>query len=900
MKLMTSAEVRQAYLDYFISKKHRHVASSSLVPGNDPTLLFANSGMVQFKDVFLGNEQRDYKRATTAQKCMRVSGKHNDLEEVGPSLRHNTFFEMMGNFSFGDYFKEDAMKFAWELITEVYGFPVDRLAVTVYEKDDESFELWADAVGVPVNRIARMGPKENFWQMAETGPCGPNSEIFWDKFPEQGEDSIIASLQADDDRLLEFWNLVFMQFNRREADPAHTGDHDDPLPAPGVDTGLGLERMTSIIQGADSVYGTDLFTSLIDTTQRLAGTTDSQRDENIVPYRVIADHMRAAVFLIGDGVLPGAKGRDSVCRLVIRRAARFGKKLGFDKPFLAEVARTVVETMGGHYVELVERGDTIVKAITQEEDRFHRTLDRGVSELNAMLGELSKGESLSGEKAFYLKATLGLPIQVTQDIVSESGYNVDMSGFETAEEEHAAVSGGGQAMGEAVAAETYAELLVALKQDGYLNEGGVAYDPYGDTAIDAVVAAVTQDGFPAGNVMVGDKVELVLDVTPFYVESGGQVSDTGVISGDGWTVEIEAMRRPVDGLVVHIGEVVEGMPKVGDSVHAEVDAQRRADILRNHTGTHLLHAALRNHLGAHVQQRGSLVAPDRLRFDFAHDAKVSTDELKAIEAEVNEAILQNHRVLSETKPLQQARDEGAMALFGEKYGDTVRTIIIGDDGGRYSYELCGGTHVGETAEIGSFVFTSEGSVSAGIRRVEALTGRAAIEFVQQQLDRLGQIAGQLGTTPDNVSARLNVLQDDLSASKKQIDKLRRDLARLTFDEMIGQMEEINGVPALVTQLEGVPMDTMREMSDWFRGKAKSGVFVAGSDIDGRPQLIAVVTDDLTKRGLNAGNIVREAAAVVGGGGGGRPTLAQAGGKDSSKLPDALERAREVIAASVNS
>lgn len=897
MKFMTSAEVRQAYLDYFVSKQHRHVPSSSLVPG-DPTLLFANSGMVQFKDVFLGNEKRDYTRATTAQKCMRVSGKHNDLEEVGPSLRHNTFFEMLGNFSFGDYFKLEAMKFAWELVTEVYGFPADRLAVTIYEKDDESFALWADEVGVPVDRIARMGAKDNFWQMAETGPCGPNSEIFWDRNPELGEADIIASLQADDNRFLEFWNLVFMQFNRRQADPVHSGDFDDPLPSPGVDTGMGLERMTSIIQGVESVYGTDLFMPLIETTQRLAGTNDQQRNENIVPYRVIADHMRAAVFLIGDGVMPGAKGRDSVCRLVIRRAARFGSKLGFDKPFLGEVAQTVIDVMGGHYTELADRADAITSAITLEEERFRRTLDRGVSELNTMLEDLPDGGQLSGENAFYLKATLGLPIQVTQDIANESGYGVDMSGFETAEEEHAAVSGGGQAMGEVAAAESYSVLLNDLKQQGVLDKDGVIYDPYGELTRDAQVVGVLQDGQPVEQVIVGDKVELVLSETPFYVEAGGQVSDTGTISGDDWTVEVEAMRKPVDGLVVHIGEIVEGQPKFGDMAHAAINVERRSAILRNHTGTHLLHAALRNHLGTHVQQRGSLVAPDRLRFDFAHDSKVSADELRAIEAEVNAVILDNEPVHAEIKSLQQARDEGAMALFGEKYGDVVRTIVIGEGDDRYSYELCGGTHVRETAEIGAFVFTGEGSVSAGIRRVEALTGNAAIRYIQEQMQELNRVAGKLGTTPDQASARLEALQADLNSSKKQIEQLRRDLARFTFDELIEQMEEINGVPTLITQLDGVPMDTMREMSDWFRGKAKSGVFIAGSDIAGRPQLIAVVTDDWTKRGLHAGNIVRDVASIVGGGGGGRPTMAQAGGKDSGKLPEALEYARKLVAESV--
>lgn len=894
MKFMTSAEARQAFLDYFVEQNHREVASSSLVPANDPTLLFANSGMVQFKDAFLGKEKRDYNRATTSQKVMRVAGKHNDLEEVGPSPRHHTFFEMLGNFSFGNYFKPEAMEFAWQLLTEVYGLPEDRLAVTIYEKDDESYDLWTQKIGVKPNRIARLGPKDNFWQMAETGPCGPNTEIHWDKYPEQGEDTIIESLEKDDGRFMEIWNLVFMQFNRTQPDPEHTGDYDEPLPAPGVDTGMGLERLLCVLQGVDVNYETDLFMPIIRQTQALAGQTDEERDANIVPYRVIADHVRAAVFLISDGVLPGAKGRDSVCRLVIRRAARFGTKLGFHEPFLAKVAGAVIEVMGEHYTDIAERAETIKRAITQEEVRFRRTLDRGVAELETMLDELPDGGELSGEQAFYLKATLGLPIQVTKDIAEERGYSVDMSGFETAEEEHAAVSGGGQAMGQITSGEIYTELLESLKTDNQLGEGGVEYLPYGSTAIEAQVVAILQNGQSVDELMVGDKVEIVLDKTPFYVESGGQVSDTGVIRAEGWMIDVEAMQKPIDGMIVHVGEVVEGQPKVGETVVAEVDDERRANIIRNHTGTHLLHAALRNHLGTHVQQRGSLVAPERLRFDFVHDSKVTVDQLRQIETEVNDIILADYPVHAEEKSLEQARSEGAMALFGEKYSDVVRTIVI-ENGDRYSYELCGGVHVPSTSDIGLFVVVSEGSVSAGVRRVEALTGHAAIAYMQRNADLLADVAQRLGTTVNNLPTRIDTLQGELSTIKKQVDQLRRDLARFTFDEQIEQVEDIGGVKALLLQLEDTPMDTLREMSDWFKNKVKSGVFVAGANNDGKPQLVVVVTDDLVKTGLHAGKLIKEVAAVVGGGGGGRPNMAQAGGKDSEKLPDALDKARELIA-----
>ncbi|NDJ60728.1 MAG: alanine--tRNA ligase [Chloroflexi bacterium] len=901
MEPQTSAQVRQAFLDFFVEMGHKEVASSSLVPGNDPTLLFANAGMVQFKDVFLGLDQRDYTRATTSQKCMRVSGKHNDLENVGPSPRHHTFFEMLGNFSFGDYFKRDAIRFGYALLTEVYGLPPERLAFTVYENDDEAYDIWVKEVGVDPKRVARMGPKTNFWQMADTGPCGPTSEIHWDKTPDMGIDSIIPMLQTEDDRFLELWNLVFMQFNRTQADPDHSGQFDDPLPAPGVDTGMGLERILSVINGVDNNYATDLFMPIIEATQRLTGASDAERDANLVPYRVIADHIRAAVFMIADGVLPGAKGRDSVCRLVLRRAARFGAKLGFNAPFLSQLTDTVIEVMGGHYTDLVERADAIKKVISQEEERFRQTLDRGLSELELELDKLaaSNDQQLSGEVAFYLKATLGLPIQVTKDIAEERGFTVDMAGFEAAEETHALRSGGGQAMGEIASADSYTAVLNALKADGLLSTEGVLYRPYGPTVIHNAVLALLQGGTHIEDAIVGDKVEVVLGETPFYVEAGGQVSDTGVISGEGWRIEVEDTRRPVGGLIVHFGEVVEGRPKVGDAVTAEVARSRRADITRNHTATHLLHAALRNHLGAHVQQRGSLVAPDRLRFDFAHDNKVGAQELRTIEREVNDIILANYEVVPKEKSLTEARSEGAMALFGEKYGDVVRTVSIvnADDAeDRYSYELCGGIHVDETAAIGPFVIVSEGSVSAGIRRVEALTGAGAVDYIQRQLNTVGALAAQLSTTPDEVGDRIAALQTDLANSKKQVTQLQSKLAKADFDRLVANLEPINGTQALIAQLDNVPADTLREMSDWFRNAVKSGVLVVGSVVDDRPQLVVAVTDDLTKQGLHAGKLIKEIAAVVGGGGGGRPNMAQAGGKDAAKLPDALQTARQLIAA----
>ena len=894
MKPMTSAEARQAFLDFFVETGHREVASSSLVPGNDPTLLFTNAGMVQFKDVFLGLDHRDYNRATTSQKCMRVSGKHNDLENVGPSPRHHTFFEMLGNFSFGAYFKRDAIRYAYMLLTEVYQLPPDRLAFTVYQDDDEAYNIWVNDIGVDPKRVARMGAKTNFWQMAETGPCGPTSEVHWDKQPELGTESIIPLMQAEDDRFLELWNLVFMQFNRTQPDPAHSGQYDQPLPAPGVDTGMGLERILSVVNGVKSNYDTDLFLPIMLATQKLANQTDDERAANYVPYRVIADHMRAAVFLIADGVLPGAKGRDAVCRLVIRRASRFGAKIGFDKPFLGQLVESVVQIMGGHYPELIERAPAIRRVITQEEERFRRTLDRGTAELDALLAVLPPGGTLPGKAAFELKATHGLPIQVTKDIVEERGYAVDMAGFEAAEEEHSIRSGGGHAMGVIERGEVYRDLLNELKFSGQLPETGVGYDPYSGPERNSRLLGLLVDGQPVSGAITGDRVEVVLAETPFYVEAGGQVSDMGVISGEGWRIDVEDMRRPLGGLIVHIGEVVEGTPQTGDAVIARVDSERKADIIRNHTATHLLHAALRHHLGQHVQQRGSLVAPDRLRFDFAHDSRVTPEQIAAVEAEVNDVIMHNLRVTIAQKPLQEARAEGAMALFGEKYGDRVRTVSITGDDGRYSYELCGGNHVSETAEIGPFMIMAEGSVSAGIRRVEAFTGHGALEQMQHNRAALQQLASQIGAPPEEAPRHLSHLQDELSQARKQIAALQRDLARREFDQLLGQIETLNGKQALIARMDGLNADLLRELGDVFRSRAASGVLVLGGVSEGKPQLLVAVTDDLVKAGVQAGTLIKPIAAVVGGGGGGRPTMAVAGGKDSARLTDALAEARRLL------
>ncbi|MCZ7545548.1 MAG: alanine--tRNA ligase [Anaerolineae bacterium] len=888
---MTSAEAREAFLSFFEEMGHKRVASSSLVPGNDPTLLFTNAGMVQFKDVFLGTDNRPYKRATTAQKCMRVSGKHNDLEEVGPSPRHHTFFEMLGNFSFGDYFKREAIRFAYDLLTMVYELPKERLIFTVHDSDDEAHDIWVNEIGADPSQVYRLGDKDNFWQMADVGPCGPTSEIHFDLHPERGPEEF----DPDSSRWIEIWNLVFMQFNQDETGARH------PLPAPGVDTGMGFERIVSVLQNKDVNYETDLFMPIIRRTQELAGQTDAARDASIVPYRVIADHVRAATFLIADGVTPGNTGRNYITRMVLRRAARFGRKLGFTDPFMAEVAEVVIEEMGGHYTELEEKREAIRRAITQEEERFGRTLDRGLSELEGMLDQLeAEGKKqLSGALAFFLYSTLGLPLELTRDVAGERGFTIDEAGYYAEMEQHAIASGGGKAMGEIARQEAYSEVLAALKADGLLGDAGVIHNPYGPLSVEGRVLAIMRDGQRVEAAITGERVAVVLPQTPFYVEAGGQVSDTGTIrrQGEGarWEIDVEDTQRPVAGLVVHIGEVVEGTPHVGDLACASVDATRRWDIMRNHTATHLLHSRLRAVLGPHVQQAGSLVAPDRLRFDFSHGAALTPAELSEVAAQVNEAILANMPVAPMIKALEAARAEGAMALFGEKYGEEVRTITVGEQTHRFSYELCGGTHVSQTAEIGPFIITSEESVAAGVRRIEAVTGRGALALMRERFELLHSIASALETTPAQIHRRLRTLNEVLQSSQKEVERLRRQLARAQFERLLAEhVEQVDGVRVVSAHVEVASMAVLREMGDWFRDRVEGGVMVLGTVTDDRPQLLAAVTDDLVKRGIKAGDLVKQVAQVVGGGGGGRPQLATAGGRDAGKLDEALAQVAGLV------
>jgi len=900
MKRLTSDEIRQKFLDYFADKGHQIVAASSLVPGNDPTLLFTNAGMVQFKDVFLGLDRRPYDRAATSQKCMRISGKHNDLENVGPSPRHHTFFEMLGNFSFGDYFKRDAIKFAYELLTEVYGLPGDRLAFTVYETDDEAYNVWTQEIGVDPRRVARMGPKTNFWQMAETGPCGPTSEIHWDNHPEKGAGGIIESLTREDDRFLELWNLVFMQFNRTEADPSHTGRYDVPLPAPGVDTGMGLERIVAVLQDAPSNYDTDVFLDIMDATQEILGHDDAFRHEHYVAYRVIADHTRSAAFLIADGVNPGTTGREYITRMLIRRAWRFAHKMGVEKPFLSNVADAVIQKLGSVYPELVQFRDAIQYQISAEERNFIRTLDRALAELDERIASMEDAGNtvMPGEDAFFLHATHGLPLEITRDLLREHDLDVDEAGFRSALEQHRLTSG--ISVQEFDDVRIYQKALEDLKEAGILGPQGVVYNPYdyGHLKRSTKIAALLVDGSVSKSIL-GDgssSIEIVLVETPFYVASGGQVSDMGTICGDGWEFAVQDVFQPVGGLIVHVGVLQRGAKiSQGERVTAAVDTTRRWDIMRNHTATHLLHASLRNVLGEHVRQKGSLVAPELLRFDFSHNARLSEAELKSIEREVNERTLENLPVSIAFKKLDEARKEGAMALFGEKYGEDVRTVTVpSEDGARYSYELCGGTHVQSTGEIGPFVITHEESSSAGVRRITALTGHGAQAYINKRLDLLDTVAARLKVEPDTLEERIDGLLEELRTAQQAIAEMNETQAGNVVKNLLSQAITIQGSTVLTAVVQAADGELLGWMADRCREHIQSGAVVLGANVDGKARLVAKVSTDLVEKGIRAGDIIGQIAKVVGGGGGGRPDFASAGGKDPAKLDEAITLAQSLI------
>ncbi len=896
----TGAAIRKQFIDFFVERGHTFVPSSPLVPGGDSTLLFTNAGMVQFKDVFLGTDSRPYTRAVNSQKCLRVSGKHNDLDQVGRDNTHHTFFEMLGNWSFGDYYKKEAIAWAWELLTEVWNLPPDRLWATYFldeyneiPEDTEAKDIWLQQPGFNPKHLLPFGRKENFWEMAETGPCGPDSEIHYDRGPEFCECSDqpdhVCQVNGDCERFLEIWNNVFIQYNHLSSGELI------PLEKKHVDTGMGFERIVSILQDSPSNYKTDLFMPLIRQVQSLTGHTDEEREANLTPYRVTADHTRATAFLIADGVVPGNIGRNYICRMLIRRAARFGMKLDLHEPFMAKVAQVVIDEYGEFYGELKRNASAILDNLTREEHQFQKTVKAGLDHLDELLSDLKGNGSkiLDGEKAFDLYATMGLPLEITRDIAQEQGLEVDTEGFQTAMETHRLASGAGKEFGDLGGEDVavYSELVINLQNGNKLDDRGVTYNPYVTIDEPLEVLALINNGASVDEVNPGDKVAVVLPKTCFYVESGGQVSDTGKIQStndERWEIKVTGMAKPAAGVIVHLGEVTEGHPKVGHQAKLKVDGDRRRQIMRNHTATHLLHAALHQVLGGHARQAGSLVAPDRLRFDFNHPKPMTRDEILAVEAHVNQAILADHKLDITHKPLEEAIDDGATALFGEKYESVVRTISIGDST-RFSYELCGGTHVDETGDIGLFLITYESSIAAGVRRIEAVTGWQAYQLARQRMNTLDDINRQLGTAPDETASKIKQMEENLNSIQKEIEKLRSNLVAKDFDEKLSNMVEINGVPVLKTILPDASVDTLRDMADKFRGQYASGVAVLASDQEGKPILIAAVTDDLVKKGLHAGNLVKQVAAVVGGGGGGRPTLAQAGGKDSAKLAEALDQ-----------
>ncbi|GAA5236145.1 alanine--tRNA ligase [Verticiella sediminum] len=877
---MKSADIRQKFLSFFEAKGHTVVASASLVPGNDPTLLFTNSGMVPFKDVFLGREQRPYKRATSSQRSVRAGGKHNDLENVGYTARHHTFFEMLGNFSFGDYFKRDAIHYAWELLTTTYGLPKEKLWVTVYQEDDEAYAIWRDEIGVPAERIVRIGDNkgaryasDNFWQMADTGPCGPCSEIFYDHGPDVWGGPP-GSPEEDGDRYIEIWNLVFMQFDR------DAQGNLNPLPRPCVDTGMGLERIAAVLQGVHSNYEIDLFQRLIAAAAREVtvpgGGAPDIHDNSL---KVIADHIRACSFLIVDGVIPGNEGRGYVLRRIVRRALRHGYKLGQTKPFFHRLVPDLVAEMGEAYPELAKAQDRVAQVLRQEEERFGETLEHGMRILEAALATLpaeGEGRQLDGETAFTLYDTYGFPLDLTADICRERGVQVDMAAFDAAMERQRT---------QARAAGKF-KMAAGLAYEGEKT----VFHGYELLNREARVLALYAGGTQVDRLEPGQEdAVVVLDHTPFYAESGGQHGDAGLIKTTGGTVfAVTDTQKIVADVFGHHGQVQEGVLRVGDTVSAEVDAVRRARTVRNHSATHLMHKALRQVLGEHVQQKGSLVDADKTRFDFAHDAPMSADEIARVEDIVNAEVLANQPVQARLMPYDDAVQGGAMALFGEKYGDEVRVLDIG-----FSRELCGGTHVQRTGDIGLFKIVSEGGVAAGVRRVEAITGDNALAWVRRTASTLQSAASALKTQPAELLGRIQQVQSEVKALEKDLAQARDKLAASAGSDLAGQAVDVAGVKVLATRIDGVDGKALRGLIDQLKDKLGSAIVLLGTAEGGKVSLAAGVTKDLIGK-VKAGELVNVAAQQVGGKGGGRPDMAMAGGTDAAALPQAIQAAQDWV------
>jgi alanyl-tRNA synthetase len=864
---MNSAEIRQKFLDFFASKGHTAVASSSLVPGNDPTLLFTNSGMVQFKDVFTGKDKRPYTRATSSQRCLRAGGKHNDLENVGYTARHHTFFEMLGNFSFGDYFKRDAIRYAWELLTQVYRLPTEKLWVTVYAEDDEAYDIWAKEVGVPTERIVRIGDNkgaryasDNFWQMADTGPCGPCSEIFYDHGAEI-PGGPPGSPDEDGDRYIEVWNLVFMQFNRDEEGVLH------PLPKPSVDTGMGLERIAAVLQHVHSNYEIDLFRHLIEAAARETHCHDLSNNS----LKVIADHIRACAFMVLDGIIPGADGRGYVLRRIIRRAIRHGYKLGQKQPFFYKLVDDLGQAMGDAYPDLVAEQARIAAVLRQEEERFGETIEHGMEILETALNVEPSLKTLDGETAFKLYDTHGFPLDLTADICRERSVMVDETGFNAAMERQREM----------------ARAASSFKMKGSVDYDGqtTAFKGYDMLEAEATVLALYRDSQRVNELQAGEEGIVVLDATPFYAESGGQVGDSGeLLRGDVCTTlfEVSDTQKIQADVFGHQGVLRAGTLAVGEKVTARVNGVARQRTQWNHSATHLLHAALRSVLGTHVQQKGSLVDAQRTRFDFSHPQQLTAQEISRIEALVNREIRRNVEVGARLMGYDEAIASGAMALFGEKYGDEVRVIGMGE----FSTELCGGTHVSRTGDIGLFKIISEGGVAAGIRRVEAVTGEGALEYIQQTDAQLDEVAAQIKAPTQEAATRVASLLDSMRALEKEVARLKSKLAASQGDDLAGQAIELKGSKVLAATLEGADAKALRETLDQLKNKLGSAAIVLGSVADGKVTLIAGVSNDLHAR-LKAGELVNAVAQQVGGKGGGRADMAQAGGTQPENLGAAL-------------
>lgn len=875
---MKASEIRQSFLKFFESKGHTIVASSPVIPGDDPTLLFTNAGMNQFKDVFLGFDKRPYNRATTSQKCIRAGGKHNDLENVGYTARHHTFFEMLGNFSFGDYFKQDAIKYAWELLTEVFKLPKEKLWVTVYAEDDEAYDIWNKQVGVPAERIVRIGDNkgaryasDNFWMMGDTGPCGPCTEIFYDHGPEI-PGGPPGSPDEDGDRYIEIWNNVFMQFNRDEAGVMHK------LPKPSVDTGMGLERITAVLQHVHSNYEIDLFVTLLAAAKKAvdaAGAKDCDKDSPSL--KVIADHIRACTFTVTDGVIPGNEGRGYVLRRITRRAIRHGYKLGARKPFFHKLVDVLAGEMGEAYPELKREQARVTEVLRQEEERFFQTIANGMEILEQEVSTLTNGTfdlqvkqplALSGEVAFKLHDTYGFPLDLTADVLRERGMSVDSAGFEAAmnrQREQARAAG-------------KFKMAQGLEYSG----AETVFHGYDELAREGTkVTALYVDGTAVKSAKAGDDVVVVLDHTPFYAESGGQVGDTGELRNATSRIVVEDTTKVQAAVFGHAGRVVEGEVTVGDTFTARVDAERRAKTVRNHSVTHLMHKALREVLGGHVQQKGSLVDDQRTRFDFAHNAPMTAEQIAKVEAIVNAEILANAPTQARVVPMEQAQKLGAMMLFGEKYGDEVRVLDIGT-----SRELCGGTHVQRTGDIGLFKIVAESGVAAGIRRVEAITGANALAYLQSLEGTVGKLAATLKAATTEVPARLAQVMDQVRALEKEVATLKGKLASSQGDDLLARAVDVKGLKVLAAQLDGADAKVLRETLDKLKDKLKTAAIVLATVEGGKVQLAAGVTSDSTGR-VKAGELVNFVAQQVGGKGGGKPDMAMAGGTDASKLAGAL-------------